>query len=323
MITARRGPDARIVARRALTYADGGDVHTGRPPHVRAASGLAWQVRDGQRVLVMPQDDTSFLAWLAPPDGEVHALALDYAPGGARVFEKRAGNKQDKLDLECIAALGEREALAFGSGSHENRRRIARITEAGMRLIDAAPLYEALRARADFAGSEMNIEGATIEGSRLLLGNRGNGAPTATLGPLDAIAALPLDAVLAFLDGGPLPRIEAVTPLDLGSVAGARLTLTDLAYDARAGLCFLASAERSPNAYDDGEVVGCAIGALRGDHAALSVLLAEDGAPSRDKPEGLAIVGERGGVLTAYAVVDADDPDVPSALLTIEMPSPR
>ncbi|MFO0682622.1 MAG: hypothetical protein U0234_11250 [Sandaracinus sp.] len=321
-MSAREGGRARIVARRSLRYADGGDAAAGRPPHVRAASGLAWQEHEGARVLVAPQDDASFLAVLVPPDGPVSAIALDYAPGGARVFEARAGTKALKLDLECIAAIDGGRAWALGSGSHANRRRIVVLEGRTHRVVDAGALYDRLAAETRFAGAELNVEGATRRGDQLLLANRGNGAPREDVPAVDAIAALRLDAMEAFLAGrGPVPAIERVEPYDLGTVEGARLTFTDLATDAHGALWYLASAERSPNAYDDGEVVGAVVGAIDAEGRARHArIVDEQGAPSRGKPEGLALAGEIApGRVRAYACLDADDPDTASELVTLEI----
>ncbi len=325
MIVARRGGQARIVARRALRYADGGDPDTGRPAHVRAASGLAWQQRAGQRVLVAPQDDTSFLAVFTPPDGEIRALTLDYAPSGVRVFEKRAGTKHLKLDLESIAAIDDARALMIGSGSHENRRRIVVLDGDATRIVDCTALYEALAARADFAGSELNIEGAARIGDRFYLANRGNGAAREGARAIDAIVELRADELIAYLeDRGPVPAIGPVVEVTLGEVGGGRLTFTDLAASPDGTLWFLASAERSPNAYDDGEVVGAAIGVVRfgAGSAEIALLHDEDGQPSRCKPEGIALSSSHPDKVVAYACIDADDPEVPSELVTIELSPP-
>lgn len=316
--------DARIVGRRALRYAAGADPATGRPAHVRAASGLAWQARAGQRVLVAPQDDTSFLAVFAPPEGEVSAIVLDHAPRGARVFEKRLGTKEQKLDLESIAAVAADRALVVGSGSHANRRSIVDLRGESARVVHCEALYEALRARTDFAGSELNVEGATVVGDQLVLANRGNGAPSGALSPIDALVTIDLAELLAHLDGGPLPRLGPATRLSLGELSGARLGVTDLATAPDGSLWLLAAAERSPNAYDDGEVVACAVGTIdpRTGAGRLWALRAEDGTPSRDKPEGLAIAERRAdGLVRAWACLDADDPDRPSELVALEIPA--
>lgn len=322
MIRARHTDGVRVIGRRKLFYADGGDPGTGRPPHVRAASGLAWQGRGGRRVLVAPQDDTSFLAVLEPPDGAVSAITLDHAPGGARVFDARSGKKALKMDLESIAALDDSRALIVGSGSHANRRRIVRLEGDATWIVPCDALYDALAARADFAGSELNVEGSTRLGDRFLLANRGNGAARGALRPVDAIGVLSLEALLAYLDGAaPAPALERVESFELGTLGGGRLGFTDLSASPDGTLWFLACAEQSPNAYDDGEVVGCAIGRidLAAGTATLAPIFDEAGVPSTHKPEGLAIDAWDGRAGRAYVCVDADDPDAPSLLLTLAL----
>lgn len=330
-LVARRieGASARITARRPLFYEGGGDPGTGRPAFVRAASGLAWQVRGDTDVLVIAQDDSSFLAYLRPPDGPVSAITLGYAPGGARVFEARRGTKQLKMDLESCAAIDARRTLVFGSGSLPIRERIVDLTGELARIVEAKELYAILRATPEFSGSQLNLEGACRIGDRLLLANRGNGRPTPELGAVDALAEVSLAALLAYLDKrGPCPTVERVRTCELGRLGDGRLSFTDLTPDKGAekkgvgSVFFLAAAEHSPNVHDDGAIAGAGLGRidLATNELAIMPLLDETGAPSLDKPEGLAVATTRKGVKRFYAVVDADDPDVPSALLTIEAP---
>ncbi len=323
------GASARITARRPLLYADGGDPDTGRSAFVRAASGLAWQVRGEADVLVIAQDDSSFVAYLRPPDGPVAAITLSYAPGGVRVFEARRGNKHLKLDLESCAAIDARRTLVFGSGSLPARERIVDLTGELARVAEAKELYARLRATPEFAGSELNLEGACRIGDRLLLANRGNGASRPDLGAVDGLCEVDLAQLLAYLDRrGACPALQRVRSCELGMAGGGRLSFTDLtpgktaAKKGTGSVYFLAVAEKSPNVRDDGEVTGAALGKLdlATNELGIVPLLDEKGAPSRDKPEGLALASSRGGVARFYAVVDADDPDVPSVLLTIEAP---
>lgn len=327
MIVAQRGGSARIVARRSLRYADGGDPSVGRPPHVRAASGLAWQVRNGQRVLFVPQDDTSFVAVLAPPSGDVSAITLDHAPGGHRVFDKRSGTKELKLDLEAIAAIDDTHTLLVGSGSHRNRRRMVLLDADGShRIVDCATLYDALQTRIEFAGSELNIEGATRLGDRLWLSNRGNGAAQGDVPPMDAIGSLSFRELGRYMGGtGPAPVLEGVLMFDLGRIDESRLTFTDLAAAPDGSIWFVASAEASPNAYDDGDVAGSAVGRidLGAKTCTLAVLVDGEGRTVRNKVEGLAVQAISADRVRAYACVDADDPDAPSELLTLELQPPR
>ncbi len=329
MRVAREDPALRPVVtdRRPLRYADGGDREADRTPHVRAASGLAWMTIEGERRLVVAQDDTSFLAVIDPDPREPHvrAIALDHVVGARRVFEQRLGNKKKKLDLEACAALeieGREHVLVIGSGSLPIRERMVLVDpEGGTRILPAAQLYAALRASTAFAGSELNLEGAAAFDGRLVLFQRGNGAASEVCGAVDATCSVDVEALLAhLLRGAPPPPLRDVTPFDLGAIDGVRLTFTDAT---RAGerLVFLAGAEASPNAIDDGVVVGVALGtmSLTGDDARWGRVRERDGTPYLGKAEGLAT--RRPGVDDGrfWAVTDRDDPDAPSELLAIEI----
>jgi hypothetical protein len=90
-------------------------------------------------------------------------------------------------------------------------------------------------------------------------------------------------------------------------------------------LAFCASAESSPNAYDDGVVTGSALGILGADSARLCPLLDEHSAPVRDKVEGLALFRStpasttRGSAQHAYLVFDPDDHHAPATLAEVEL----
>lgn len=316
-----------VTSRRALRYADGGDAAHDRTPHVRAASGLTWMTIDGAPRLVVAQDDTSFLAVIDPEPTEAHvrAIALDHVIGGRRVFEQRLGNKKKKLDLEACTTLvveGREHALVIGSGSLSIRERVVLVDPDGRARVIAAPaLYAALRADTMFAGSELNLEGAVVVDGRLVLFQRGNGAPTERCPAVDATCAIDLASLVAhLLSRGPVPSIDAVTPFDLGTIDGVRLTFTDATRSVDR-LVFLAGAEASPNAVDDGVVVGVALGtmALDGSGARWGRVVERDGSAFLGKAEGLA--PRRPGVEDGrfWAVTDRDDPDAPSELLSIEL----
>ena len=313
-------PDvARVLSRRELHYPSEAPA-TDRSAHLRAASGLAW-MRAGEAMrLVVAQDDTSFLALLSP-SGEVEAhLELPHSVAGRRVFESRLENKQHKLDLEACASLPDGSVLVVGSGSLSARERVVLVSEHQAVLIALPAFYAALRARRDFAGSELNIEGAAVVGAHLVLANRGNGAPKDGQAPVDAIAMFNLEEVLGHLAGGPVPGFVAVAPADLGAIEGVRLTFTDLT--ARRGvLYFLASAEASPNTYDDGVVVGAALGRIAGGQVLLCRLVDEHGKPLTDKVEGLAWADPEGASDEVFVVVDRDDPDRPSECLRVKVPA--
>lgn len=314
---------AAVIARRELRYQAGADPAIDRPAHVRAGSGLAWiegSARAAGPRLVIAQDDASFLAVLDPRSGAVEPIALEHVIAGARQFDSERGNKKHKLDLEACCTVrrhGREIVLAIGSGSLPVRERIVVFEDRSARIVEATALYARLRAEPDFAGSELNLEGAALAGDRLVLFQRGNGAPREGIAPIDATCELPIDSLLAWLDdprASAPPRPERITRWDLGAIDGVRLTFTD-ACAGRGGIAFLAAAEASPNAIDDGEVRGVAIGWIPEEAGAEARwgLVREHGTPFLGKCEGLALAGAG----RALAVVDRDDPRAPTELLEL------
>jgi hypothetical protein len=87
------------------------------------------------------------------------------------------------------------------------------------------------------------------------------------------------------------------------------------------GVGYLAAAERSPHAIDDGEVVGVALGWIDGGDARWGIVREADGAPFLGKCEGLAWSNDPldQGRARALIVVDRDDPDAPSELCTVDV----
>ncbi len=314
MIVATLDPSIVITvrSRTPLLYATGEDSREDRPAFVRAASAIA---RWGEQLMVV-QDDAN---WLASIDarGQVHPIALPRGEGDVRLFDDTRGNKHHKLDLEActVVSVGERQVfLAFGSGSTAEREQVVMLDEQGQRMVTAHALYRSLRKRADFSGSELNLEGAVAIGDEVVLFNRGNGARTELRGPMNATCRIGAEALVQYLDdvSRPSPAVERVCAYELGVVDGTRLTFTDAA---RFGdrLVYVAAAEASPDAVQDGPVAGVAIGVL--DHAPRYGLVREaNGDLVCAKIEGL--IHDRGRWL---AVVDSDDATRPAELLELEV----
>lgn len=313
---------ARVVRAVPLLYAEGADASQDRPAHVRSASGIA---RVAGRIAVI-QDDANFVAVIDPATGLSGAIALPAGEGGARQFDDLRGNKRFKLDLECCVTArdvdGGEMLIAFGSGSTAAREKIVIVrgvlpAEADIRVVDASALYAIFRSTAAFSGSELNVEGAAIVGGTLRLFNRGNGAARGGIIPVNASCDLDLAAFLAFVRDPAAanpPAVLNVVRYDLGAISGLPLTFTDAA--ARDGtVLFAAAAEDSPDATRDGPVAGCALGMVSGDSARYCEVRGMDGTPYLEKIEGiLPLSADR-----LLAVVDPDDPHVPSALLEIEL----
>jgi hypothetical protein len=313
-----------VESRRPLLYSEGPSAELDRPAHVRAGSGLAWLPIDGVPRLVVAQDDTSFLAVVDPNTGRVDSIPLDHAVEGRRQFDAGRGNKAHKLDLEAACVVhhaGRDRVVVFGSGSSPARQRVVVVEPRGpsARLVDATPLYAALRACHSFSGSELNVEGATALGSSILLAQRGNGQPRGGLAAVDATCEWPLVAALEWLDapGPQVPPISGVIQWDLGSIEGVRLTFTDLNARQDGIVGYLAAAEASPNAVDDGVVLGTAWGWFDGTEARWALIRNPDGTPLLDKAEGF--VWSAGGSGRGFAVLDSDDPDRASELLELSI----
>jgi hypothetical protein len=325
-IVAHRDPSlrARIVRTVPLVYADGANPALDRPAHVRAGSGLAWI----GGVLAVMQDDANFVALADPATGLCRAVTLEAGEGGLRQFDDERGNKRFKLDLEACVAVpdgrGGKTLLGFGSGSSPRRERVLLAEGLGdadghVELRDASGFYARLRAAAEFAGSELNVEGAAWRGGRLVLLNRGNGAAGDACGPVDALCQVDWPALRAHLADPamhPPPSPESIVTYDLGTIDGCPLGFTDAAAFGDS-LLYTATAEASPSAVDDGPVTGSAAGIIGADGEARFAVFEDAGGARFDgKVEGVAR-GLRSGTL--YVVVDRDDPHCPSELCEVEL----
>lgn len=305
----------RVLGTRALRYDTAAAPDDDRPAHVRAASGLAFV--SGRLAVI--QDDAAFIGMVAGRRrdsgelehgaGEVSALALPRGAAGRRRFEVGLGNKMEKLDLEACVAVGD-ELWAFGSGSAPAREKIA-VIGYGTRMHDAEPLYRRIR---DELESELNIEGVAIVGGELWLFHRGN---TGAADPGPAVVTLDCAAFARWIaSDGAVPTIAKVEHYDLGSAGDARLGFTD-AVAVGGRVFYLAAAEGSPNAIDDGPVLAAQLGVIEGAGVRACELVV-DGAAL--KAEGLAFDPER--PRRGWLAIDPDDVDVPARLYEIELTGP-
>jgi hypothetical protein len=272
------------------------------------------------------QDDTLVLALTEPPSGQVQAYLLPTGESGTRCFDQSRKNKALKLDLEACIQVDD-AILAFGSGSTRARERVVVVEHAPeplrawtARIVPAGELYDSLRKEEAFSGSELNIEGSVVIGDRVKWFQRGNGARRDGREPVDATCEMQLGLLRRYLDepeSNHPPPISRVVQYDLGSVDGVRLTFTD-ATVINERILFLAVAEDSPDAVQDGPVAGVAIGVMEPDHSARWTLLRDgSGKPFLGKAEGIVV--PPGNPRCAYVVVDPDDPDVPADLCVLEL----
>ena len=312
-----------------MRYAAGADPAHDRPAHVRAASGLVW-VRDRLAVI---QDDASFIALVDPSTGAAEGFALPATPEGTRQFDDSRGNKARKLDLEAITTVPSRDGImlaAFGSGSLAPREVVVLVSFAdgppvGVAVHRASSFYSLLRRAAEFAGSDMNIEGALLARGTLTLFGRGNGAAMGEVAPINASCEVAWAELVAHLEhpetAGP-PSPAAIVQYDLGDLEGIPLGFTDVTSARGDGVLYSAAAEASPDATRDGQVHGSVLGVLgsRHDEGRWGRLRHENGRLLVAKVEGVALDPERAD--RAFAVVDGDDHTQPSELLELRLSGP-
>lgn len=300
---------------RPLLYSRPEVARDGLPPNVRAGSALR---RQGAHLVVV-QDDVDALA-LITADGTIEALPLPPRIGnGGRVFDKARGNKRFKMDLEACAALGDGRLLAFGSGSSDWREHVVVVAPAAApRVLHAPGLYAALRACTHTLGAALNLEGAVSDGRQLWLLQRGNDAGARDGAAANAIIALSLPALLAYLDDpAAVPAIESCVAVDLGAIDGIPLGFTDAALAADGRLAFLACAEDSSDVQSDGPVLGCRFGWLDGDDLRCADVRDADGRPTALKLEGLE---PRPGDAALFDVVaDMDRGDEPAVIAELRV----
>lgn len=308
----------------------------GRP--VRAASAVA-PLGDGWLVA---QDDATHGAWRrerprSEQSGDGTAARVSVVPvrvlpavDGLDVFSEAEGTKHLKPDFEAACAVsvaGAPAVLLLGSGSTEARMRasLVRLGADGPEfvVVDLAPLYRQVAEVLGLALGDLNLEGACRLGDTLRWFNRGNltaGVPSASV-DVDlrglVTAATETDPAVR---GGATVGVRVGNPLryELGDVDGVGLAVTDAVALQDGRVLLSAAAEDTPNAVDDGPVVGAALALVSEDDLLdATPLAAPDG--TVHKVEGLGLQGTTDRGVRLLAVVDADDPFVPSAELDVRV----
>jgi len=268
---------------------------------VRAASAIA-AFGDGWLVA---QDDATHAAWLRP--GGITAIRVIAAVDGHETFSSAEGTKHLKPDFEAAVAV-DGGVLLLGSGSTAARMRASLVTGPGaFSTLDLTPAYHRVAAALGLAVDQLNLEGAARIGDRLRWFQRGNSAA--------GVPSAAVDVDLSALLAGEPPDVRRPSRYDLGTVGGVALAITDAVALPDGRLLVSAAAEDTPNAVDDGPVVGAAV-ALLDDERVLAVT-AVPGGPY--KIEGLAVRAAGPGEAALIAVVDADDPLAASSRLDLRV----
>ena len=281
--------------------------------YLSAASGL---VRTGGHIYVAADDERELAVF--PATGDAPGRLVRFLPGELPADPEE--RKRDKPDVEALALLPAGPGspggalLALESGSKPNRRGgvlwdlDADGTLTGdPRRLNLAGLYAVLEADIP----DLNIEGATVAGDRLLLFQRGNGRAG-----VNAVIGLELAAVLRSLRDGLLSPAALIDTHrhDLGEANGVRMCFSDATAVGDAGVLFSAVAESGEDTYRDGLCAGAAIGMLRPDGELDWIRPLDPPA----KVEGIE-VDRAGSDLSLLMVADPDDPDSPAPLLAARL----
>lgn len=285
---------------------------------VTAASAIA-PLGDGW---LIAQDDATLAAWRRA-ESITPVRVLPPVEGLDR-FSEPAGTKSLKPDLEvaCPAEVdGGPAVLLLGSGSSARRMRgvLVRLVDGSPAAVDAdlTAVYEHAARRLGLPMDQLNLEGASRHGDRVRWFNRGNlsaGVPSASVDlSLEAL----VDAVLGRADAGAV-TVEDPRTYDLGEVEGVGLAVTDAVALPDGRVLISAAAEDTPNAVDDGPVVATALALVDGEDVLAVTPVPEDEGHVH-KIEGLALRAVEGGTAHVLAVVDADDPEAPSAELDLRV----
>ena len=284
---------------------------------VSAASGVA-PLGDGWLVV---QDDATLAAWCR--GASVTPVRLLPPVEGLDRFSSAAGTKHLKPDLEvaCPAEVdGAPAVLALGSGSSARRMRgvLVRLGSRGPVAVaaDLTPLYRRVADAAGVPLEQLNFEGASRHGDTVRWYQRGNLAAGVASTGVDLPLAALVDAVLG--RGDTAVPVGPVRRYDLGEVAGVGLAVTDAVALPDGRSLLSAAAEDTPNAVDDGPVVATALALVEGDRVVDVAPLPTPGGRVH-KVEGLALREAAGDEVLLLAVVDDDDPAVPSAQLGLRV----
>jgi hypothetical protein len=313
------GLTATLGAPRPLVYDHGAHPVEDLPAHVRAASSIR---RQGQR-LVIAQDDVNALATLDLATGSTRPILLPTGPDGMRVFDDVRGNKKFKMDLEACVVLPDGRFVAFGSGSSPQREKIVTVGAGAGALAQqlvGGGLYAGLRAHASSRGARLNIEGAVVQGPWLRLLQRGNGKRDYQ--PWNAILDLPLDRFVGWLDGrGAVPAVDRIIEVSLGDIDGVPFGFTDAAVMSDGRMAFIACAEDTADALDDGPVLGCRFGWLAANDqaAVMTPVVDAAGRPTHLKLEGIEARPESDSVFDVVADMDRGDEPAQIAELVVKL----
>lgn len=166
--------------------------------------------------------------------------------------------KREKHDFEALEMISENEIVGFGSGSLSPQRdSMIKITignEATFQTFSLTSFYSDLKVLEVLQGSELNIEAAAFHEDQLHLFNRRK----------NVIFSLSFPDFLSAIENGSAFPPVLTSAFELPEIYGIEAGFSGAAVTASGKLVVTCSVENTPNAYDDGEVLGSFVGISSG-----------------------------------------------------------
>ncbi|MBA6152486.1 DUF6929 family protein [Gelidibacter maritimus] len=217
---------------------------------IPSASGIV-KFKDGYYVI---GDDSPYLFHL----GKNFDLVSKTPIFSSEKLEGTIIPKINKPDFEAMEMISTTEILVFGSGSKSPERDVCVLIEIGdeasYQEYDISLFYDHIREMDIMQGYELDIEALARVGDLLYLFNRGR----------NIIFSFSLREFLAYCktkSSFPIPKTHLFSlPKIKGLQAGfsGATSFQDQPY-----LIFTASVEDTPNAYDDGDILGSYLGIIK------------------------------------------------------------
>ena len=284
----------------------------GDQKYFSAASGL---VHLKNRYYVIADDDLSIGS--LSEDGQQSRLD-QIMPGTLPTDLKK--RKKQKPDFEALfwlndQRLGGEGLVVLPSGSKPNRfiavfvplTAEATLNLKGIVRFDMSPYYNSILKQE----KELNIEGVFMEQELLVLFHRGNSDNDQNRFFEFKKSEL-VDLILGE-NKKLLFSIEKTEIVDVGAIDGIKLTLTDIAlFEGRR--YFLAAAENTSNAIDDGEIKGTVLGELIAGSQVRTIATFEN-----QKFEGLSLQRRDNKIIIFSMVSDNDKASETSSLSIFEV----
>lgn len=165
--------------------------------------------------------------------------------------------KVDKPDFEAMEMVSDTEILVFGSGSKSPERDICILIEIEEKITykeyEISLFYDYLRNLQVMESYELDIEGLAFKEDLLYLFNRGR----------NIIFSFCFNDFLNYCKTGENFPIPVINLYSLPKINGLQAGFSGgTTYGEESYLLFTASVEDSPNAYEDGDILGSFIGMI-------------------------------------------------------------